>query len=145
MLFRSPQGEPGDCFCKCGAVASVWDVDKRPDDYPFVRQGIMHSPVGCLRRELDTLQLKSLYFDLTGQRLGPEVQSKWVVFLAVMHRLEADAESKVAVHRGALPRSTYYNVAGTPVTPGSNTGRGVGGVPKIPPLSDLPVKPPWEV
>lgn len=140
--FRSPQGEPGDGYCKCRSVLALW---AHPDaEFPFVRQGAMHSPAGCLRRELDISQLKSLYFDLTGFRLGTEIQSLQVVFQAVMNRLEQDPEAKAAVYRGTLPRSTYYNVAGGPVTPGSSPGRGVGGVPKIPPPSDLPIKPPWE-
>lgn len=140
--FRSPQGEPGDLYCKCRSVAGLWAYE--PVEYPFVRQGVMHSPVGCLRRELDLGQLKVLYYELTGFRLGHEVQSLQVVFQAVMNRLELDPEAKAAVHRGTLPRSTFYHLAGTPITPGSQGGRGVGGVPKIPPPSDLPIKPPWE-
>lgn len=107
----------------------------------------MHSPIGCLRRELDLSQLKYLYFDLTGLRLGSEIQSLQVVFQAVMYRLEADPEWKERVQGRPwkwYPRITPGYLAGAPVTPGSQVGRGVGGVPKIPPPSDLPIKPPWE-
>lgn len=141
--YRGPNGELASGYCHCGGVLSSWLTG----EYPFVRQGVMHSPVGCVRRELDLDDLRALFFDLTGQGLGPEVQLR-TAFQVVAGRLAADPGTLAEVYRGNLPSQAGYSAVFQrefrPTAVGSKPGGGVGRGTVIPPPASLPVKPPWE-
>lgn len=139
--FRDSEGKASDVHCKCGGCAALWNL---PDaEYPFIRQGVMHSPVGCLRRELDLNQLKSLYFELTGLRLGYEIKEIVIVFQAVMNRLELDAEAKALVVKGTLPRRPSFTPEFAVNTQGSPPIGTPGKARVIPGPSNPNIKPPW--
>lgn len=70
----------------CSSVQSLWD----DEEYPFVRQGVMHSPVGCLRKEYQFWELKILYRQLTGFNFGND--SMRSLFQAVMGWLAVHPE-----------------------------------------------------
>lgn len=135
--------------CKCGAVLGIWDD---PNEHPFVEQGMMHSPLGCIRGVRSFDELRNLYrltvgFDYHGD-------SKTALYQALVSALaQRDPDfvksivNVVLREVPTLPARAYTPEVVKPRrNTGSRGGSGVGGVPVIPtppPWVAGTPKPPW--
>lgn len=139
----------GPCMCSC--VTSLWE----DDEYPFVRQGVMHSPVGCLRKEYQFWELKALYRRLTGFNFGNDnIRSLFQAvmgWIAVHPELHNDRRIVGNFPPVLTPVSTHPATEISPPVHGTGETRtSVRGASKYTPAKRVdvvvnqgPIKPPW--
>jgi hypothetical protein len=139
--------------CMCRGVVSVWEDWNK--EYPCCEQGVMHSPVGCIRRDLSIGQLRALYREMSGY-IFPD-SSKAVLFQAVMSQFKINpeiAQKYPVVLTPVATVSTIFNVEETPPLKRKRVGGTVDGVgstvtpAKLQKKPDVvvnpgPIKPPW--
>jgi hypothetical protein len=134
--------------CMCRGILSDWDRE-----YPFIRQGVMHSPVGCLRRELKDWELKNLYKEMTGFVYQGSDEFK-ILFQVVMGHMSQNLEvsKRFPVTLSPVPTLPPFEKP----SPQENNGEGgkVGGVKasrktgvkyvtRDVVVNPGPIKPPW--
>jgi hypothetical protein len=135
----------GYCMCRC-VLSDQWL------EYPFVRQGVMHAPVGCIRQELTLWELQHLYRQLTGYPIYNDVLRS--VYQACMGHLALNLD-----FASTLPVTLTPGVQNPPtsleISPPSNkreryrtttTPRDPVTMAKRQPVvyAPGPIKPPWE-
>lgn len=142
------------CYCRCGAVLGLWMYEGA--EYPFVRDGVMHSPMGCLRGVRQGYEIRSLYHRCTGFPYYGSDES--ALFQALMSALERNPEfaatipGLVLTEGGHHPAREYVPEGEIPrnqrgSSRGGGTGHGTVKPPPRPPPGWDPatgsVKPPW--
>lgn len=135
--------------CMCGGVGGFFE-----EEYPFIRQGVMHSPLGCLRGERRFDQLRAWYYEITGfEYYGQDLAALFQALMSALARNPEIAKDIEGLVLSPVPCSPVKDYVPSEEKPRGNKGSRVGSTtPRVyrdpspapwVPASGVP-KPPWE-
>jgi hypothetical protein len=137
--------------CMCRSVGGDWEDES---EYPCIRQAIMHSPVGCLRKLISPDVQRHLYWKYTGYEYrGASASTLFQVIIGII-KDNPDLATKYNAVLTPTPTQEFTPCNNEETSPagrkrvGGTTAR--GGISKPPGERRKivyvtgPIKPPWE-